>query len=143
MTPIDDKPRVLVVDDEPFYAEVLGNLLRDEYSVTLCQNGEQLFELLEQGARPDIILLDIVLPGMDGYEACRRLKSEASWEDIPVIFLTVKRDVEDELRGFQLGAVDYITKPISPPIVKARVRTHVKMARLLRQLETLVELLRD
>jgi len=132
------KPCVLIVEDEPFYIDVLHNLLRDEYDVRLATHGEEGLEKARQEPLPDLILLDIILPDIDGYEVCRRLKDDAKTRNIPVIFLTVKSDVDDEVRGFNLGAVDYITKPISPPIVKARVRTNIKIARLIHQLEEMV-----
>jgi len=133
-----DKPRVLVVDDESFYTEVLQNLLRDEYLVTAVDSGELALQHAETDPQPELILLDILMPGIDGYETCRRLKDNPTTSNIPVIFLSIKRDVDDELRGFDLGAVDYITKPMSPPIVKARVRTHVGLARIRAHLEHIV-----
>jgi putative two-component system response regulator len=139
----EEKAHILVVDDEPFYTEVLQNLLRDEYQVFMAQSGEDALRIVKEDALPDLIMLDIVLPGMDGYEVCRRLKEDPVTSSIPVIFLTVKSDVDDEVRGFQLGAVDYITKPMSPPIVKARTATHIKMSRLIRQLEVMLDELRS
>lgn len=134
-----DKPHVLIADDEPFYTEVLENLLRDEYIVTVVDSGKQALETAVIDPQPDLILLDIMMQGIDGYETCRRLKTDPELRDIPVIFLTVKSDVDDEVRGFNLGAVDYITKPMSPPIVRARVRTHVELARTRRQLRKIVK----
>ena len=133
-----DKPCILVVDDEPFYTDVLCNLLRDEYEVKSAVTGEEALAKAAVEPRPDLVLLDIILPDIDGYEVCHRLKRNTATREIPVIFLTVKSDVDDEIKGFDLGAVDYIAKPISPPIVKARVRTHVKLARMIRQLEAIV-----
>ncbi len=137
------KPRILVVDDEPFYTEVLCNLLRDEYEVESAATGEEALAKATAIPHPDLVLLDILLPDIDGYEVCHRLKRNPATSEIPVIFLTVKSDVDDEIRGFNLGAVDYITKPISPPIVKARVRTHIKLAQMIRQLEELVARLKE
>jgi putative two-component system response regulator len=136
------KARILVVDDEPFYTDVLQNLLRDEYHVAIAHNGEDALRYAIEAPQPDLILLDIILPGIDGYEVCRRLKDNLVTVDIPVIFLTVKGDVDDEVRGFNLGAVDYITKPMSPPIVKARARTHIKMGVMMKQLESMLNQLR-
>ncbi len=138
-----DKPRILVVDDERFYIDVLSNLLRDEYEVETAVTGEEALIQAAAEPLPDLVLLDIVLPDIDGYEVCHRLKQNVATAEIPVIFLTVKSDVDDEVRGFNLGAVDYIAKPISPPIVKARVRTHVKLARMIKQLEELVVELKE
>jgi putative two-component system response regulator len=138
----DKKARVLVVDDESFYTEVLQNLLHEEYEIALAATGGEALEYMaEQGA--DLVLLDIILPDIDGYEVCRRLMQDPKTEDVPVIFLTAKDDVDDEVKGFNLGAVDYITKPISPPIVRARVAVHLKMASLIRQLEGMVEKLKN
>lgn len=132
------KSRILVVDDEIFYLDVLQNLLRDEYDIVVAKDGEQALYLAAQQPAPDLILLDIMLPGIDGFEVCDRLKQQPETQSIPVIFLTVKMDVDDELKGFELGAVDYITKPISPPILKARVKTHLRMTKLIKQLEAMV-----
>ena len=137
------KPRILVVDDESFYREVLENLMRNDYQVVTAENGEQALEIASQQPRPDLIILDVVMPGVDGYEVCRRLKADARTEAIPVIFLTVKSNVDDEVRGFNLGAVDYITKPMSPPIVMARVRTHLKLQLLHDQLLQMIEQLKN
>ena len=139
---IGSKATVLVVDDEPFYTEVLQNLLREDYEVALAENGKDALHYMEvHGA--DLVLLDILLPDIDGYEVCFRLKQDPATAEVPVIFLTAKSDVDDEVKGFNLGAVDYITKPISPPIVMARVRVHIKMARMLVQLESMVDLLKN
>ena len=134
---MSNKPEILIVDDEPFYTEVLDNLLRGEYRTSIAVNGQQALERATQEPTPDLILLDIMMPGMDGYEVCRLLKQHPVSKDTPIIFLTVRRDVDDEVLGLNLGAVDYITKPISPPIVRARVRTHIEMMQLRKQLEKL------
>jgi putative two-component system response regulator len=125
------KHTVLVVDDSKESLQVLNEVLGDRHQVRLASNGEQALRAANQAPKPDVILLDIMMPGMDGYEVCRQLKSNSVTADIPVIFLTGKTRVEDAQRGFDLGCVDYITKPILPPIVIARVRTHValKLAR--------------
>lgn len=119
------KPKILIVDDERFFINILVNLLNTEYRTVIALNGEEAIERTLTDSPPDLILLDIVMPGMDGYEVCKRLKQNAKSRDIPIIFLTVRSEVDDETKGFQLGAIDYITKPISPPIVKARVSTHL------------------
>jgi len=105
-------------------------LLKDLYKVKIANNGERALKVAMTGTPPDIILLDIMMPVMDGYEACRQLKANPETRDIPVVFLTAKAEVEDEMKGFELGAVDYITKPISPPIVLARVHTHLQLKRV-------------
>ncbi|MFA7268581.1 MAG: two-component system response regulator [Sterolibacterium sp.] len=121
------KPTVLVVDDTPDNLSLMSGLLKDAYKVKVANNGEKALKIAESDAPPDLILLDIMMPGMDGYEVCQRLKKNPATLDIPVIFLTAKAEVEDEKKGLELGAVDYITKPISPPIVMARVKTQLTL----------------
>ncbi len=116
---------ILVVDDTPANLSLMTGLLRDEYKVKAAIDGEKALRIAQAQPGPDLILLDIMMPGMDGYEVCRQLKADPATRDIPVIFLTAKSGVEDEKMGLDLGAVDYITKPISPPIVMARVRNHL------------------
>lgn len=123
----DAKPTVLVVDDTPDNLTLMSELLMDRYRVRVANSGERALKIAASDDVPDLILLDIMMPGMDGYEVCARLKAEAATRDIPVIFLTAKVTVEDEERGLALGAVDYITKPISPPIVLARVATQLAL----------------
>ncbi len=125
-----EKPTVLVVDDTPDNLALMSGLLKDQYKVKIANNGERALKVSLTGPPPDLILLDIMMPVMDGYETCRHLKSTPETRDIPVIFLTAKAEVEDEARGFELGAVDYITKPVSPPIVLARVKTHLQLKRV-------------
>lgn len=127
---IIDKPTILVVDDTPDNLSLMSGLLKDLYKVKIANNGERALKVATTGTPPDIILLDIMMPVMDGYEACRHLKENQATRDIPVIFLTAKVEVEDEMKGFELGAVDYITKPISPPVVMARVKTHLELKRM-------------
>ncbi|MCE1249634.1 MAG: two-component system response regulator [Comamonadaceae bacterium] len=124
-----DKPiaTVLVVDDTPENLSLMGALLRDHYHVKVANQGEKALKIAQAEAPPDLILLDIMMPGIDGYEVCRQLKARAQTRDIPVIFLTARAEVEDERLGLALGAVDYITKPISPPILLARVATHLAL----------------
>lgn len=123
----NDRAKILVVDDEKFYVDVVVELLNGDYKVAVAMDGEQALRRAETDPIPDLILLDIMLPDMDGYEVCRRLKENSLTRDIPVIFLTVKSEVADEVKGFDLGAVDYILKPVSPPIVRARVATHLAL----------------
>ena len=120
-------PTLLVVDDTPANLELMYGLLKDAYRVIVAPSGERALRRAAAERRPDLVLLDIMMPGMDGYEVCRRLKADARTADIPVIFLTAKAEVDDETLGLSLGAVDYITKPISPPIVMARIRTHLTL----------------
>jgi putative two-component system response regulator len=118
---------VLIVDDTPENLTILNGLLKEAYRTKVANNGERALKLAAAEPRPDLVLLDIMMPGMDGYEVCRRLKADAATREVPVIFLTAKAQVEDERLGFEAGCVDYITKPISPPIVLARVRTHLAL----------------
>jgi putative two-component system response regulator len=120
------KATVLVVDDSPDNLTLLNELLKDLYKVKLANSGEKALKLAQSGKLPDLILLDVMMPVMDGYEVCRQLMDNPTTRHIPVIFLTAKVTVEDEKRGFDLGAVDYIAKPISPPIVMARVKNHLE-----------------
>jgi len=125
-----DKPTILVVDDTPDNLSLMTGLLKDLYKVKIANNGERALKVAMTGTPPDIILLDIMMPVMDGYETCRHLKENQATKDIPVIFLTAKAEIEDEMKGFELGAVDYITKPISPPVVLARVNTHLQLKKM-------------
>jgi len=120
-------PTVLVVDDTPENLALMAELLQDRYRVRVANSGERALALAQADPLPDLVLLDIMMPGMDGYEVCRRLKASAATQGIPVIFLTARADSEDERMGLELGAVDYITKPVSPPIVLARVHTHLAL----------------
>ena len=121
------KPTILVVDDTPDNLTLMSGLLKQTYSVKLAINGEKALQLAGAASKPDLIILDIMMPGMSGFEVCERLKSEAGTRDIPVIFLTAMTSTEDERRGLELGAVDFITKPVNPPIVMARVATHLQV----------------
>ena len=122
-----ERSTILVVDDTPDNLTLMSHLLKDVYKVKIANNGERALKIAQSDAPPDLILLDVMMPEMDGYEVCRRLKLDPKTKSIPVVFLTAKSEVEDERKGLDLGAVDYITKPISPPIVLARVRTHLSM----------------
>ena len=137
-TPIK-KQRVLVVDDMPANIKILGQAIRSRHHVTVATNGEQALNLAFNDP-PDLILLDILMPDMDGYETCRRLKSDSRTKDIPVIFVTSKDEMEDETLGLELGAVDYITKPFHIPIVLARVNTHLRLKMQADLLENLAKI---
>ncbi len=120
------KPTVLVVDDTKTNIDIVVGLLKAQYEIMVALDGPTALELVES-TPPDLILLDIMMPGMDGYEVCERLKANSITRKIPVIFLTAKTEIEDETKGFELGAVDYITKPISPPILEARIKTQLAL----------------
>ena len=130
-------PTILVVDDVPENIDVLTGILRGEYRVRAATNGPSALALARKSP-PDLILLDIMMPGMDGYEVCRQLKSDLATRKVPVIFVTAMDDEEDESRGFDVGCVDYITKPVSPAIVRHRVKTHLALYDRNRALETQV-----
>ncbi|TAN69052.1 MAG: two-component system response regulator [Methylobacter sp.] len=124
---LTEKATILVVDDTPDNLTLMNNLLKGSYKIKIANGGDKALKIAASDSPPDLILLDIMMPGMDGYEVCRRLKRNPKTMDIPVIFLTAKAEVEDEKKGLELGAVDYITKPISPPIVMARVKNHLAL----------------
>jgi sigma-B regulation protein RsbU (phosphoserine phosphatase) len=121
------KPVVLVVDDTPANIKILMETLKQDYRIIAAVNGERALQLAASDPSPDIILLDIMMPEMDGYEVCAKLKANAKTRDIPIIFITAMCDSQDETKGLELGAVDYITKPISPPVVSARVKSHLEL----------------
>jgi len=123
-----NKARILIVDDEKMNIKVLVDLLKDEYLLVLARNGEQALKFSLQSPFPDLILLDVKMPGMGGYEVIKELKENDLTKDIPVIFVTALNSVEDEEHGLKLGAVDYITKPFSFPIVKMRIHNHLRFA---------------
>ncbi len=120
-----DKPTILVVDDTPDNLTLVSNLLKKDYRVRVAINGEKALKIAFSDTPPDLILLDVMMPVMDGYEVCQQLRNSSLTAHIPIIFLTAKSEVEDERKGLSLGASDYITKPISPPILEARVKTHL------------------
>lgn len=124
---VRNRPVVLIVDDTPQNLFMMNALLEDRYSVVLAEDGVTALREARSATPPDLILLDVIMPAMDGYEVCRQLKADPATAHIPVLFLTSKSSIEDEQRGFALGAVDYITKPFSPPIVLARVETHLRL----------------
>ena len=116
---------ILIVDDTPLNIGVISSALKDSYKTKIATNGEKALVLASAEEKPDLILLDVMMPGMDGYEVCSRLKADPATNEIPVIFLTGQTSAEDETRGFEVGAVDYVHKPFSPAVVKARVRSHI------------------
>ena len=123
-----ERRRILIVDDSPQNIQVISELLRDDYRLKAATNGEKALALAAGPEKLDLMLLDVEMPGIDGYELCRRLKANPDTENIPVIFLTSRTDADDETKGFDVGAVDYIHKPFTPAVVRARVRTHLALA---------------
>lgn len=120
-----DKRIVLVVDDTPDNLSIMSGLLKDQYKVKVANSGERALKIANAEPAPHLILLDIMMPEMDGFEVIRRLKADAKTQTIPVIFLSAKALPEDKQKGFDLGAVDYITKPIDPEMILDRVKTHI------------------
>jgi len=132
------KQSILVVDDIPDNIDLLTEVLAADYHIRVATSGEKALKIVYSDNPPDLILLDIMMPGLSGLEICRRLKANPDRRRIPIIFVTAMTSIEDEERGLEIGAVDYITKPISPPIVRARVRTHLALYDQSRELERMV-----
>ncbi|MBF0481591.1 MAG: hybrid sensor histidine kinase/response regulator [Desulfovibrionaceae bacterium] len=122
-----EKATVLIVDDTPDNIRVLLESLKNDYAVMAATNGPKAIELASGNKQPDIILLDVMMPGMDGYEVCSRLKADPQTAEIPVIFVTALSQPEDEAKGLAVGAIDYLTKPFNPALVKARVKNHIEL----------------
>ncbi len=120
------KPKLLVVDDQPINIQVMHQIFAADFQVFMATSGEQALSLCKDNP-PDLVLLDIVMPGMDGFEVCTQLKADAATRDIPVIFVTAHTDAARETRGLELGAVDFISKPVNPAVVRARVKTHLTL----------------
>jgi putative two-component system response regulator len=129
MSTTSNKPLILAVDDEASNLQLLRQILQDHYRLLFAKDGARALELANK-ERPDLVLLDVMMPGMSGYEVCAALKANPLTAPIPVVFVTALSDTADELEGFEAGAVDYITKPVSPPVVRARVRTHLSLVRM-------------
>ncbi len=129
------KQKVLIVDDKPENIQVLMQVLEESYAIVAATNGEKALELAHKEPMPDIILLDVSMPGMDGFEVCQALKSDPTTEHIPVVFITARDEIANESKGLSLGAVDYITKPIVPFLVKVRVNNHLELKKYRDDLE--------
>ena len=139
MSDVADKKTILIVDDTPENIDVLRGLLEADYKVKVALEGNRALKIANSSNPPDLILLDIMMPGLSGYDVCEQLKDNPLTRRIPVIFVTAMGEVDDESKGFALGAVDYMTKPVSPPIVHARVRTHLALYDQALQLEDTVQ----
>lgn len=134
----DSKPTILIVDDTPANLDLLVEILKTDFRTKVATHGEKALALALANPPPDLILLDIMMPGLNGYDVCQRLRQNPATRAIPVIFVTAMSEVEDETRGLEAGGVDYVTKPISPPIVKARIRTHLAVSAQARELQSMV-----
>ena len=139
MTESQRKSTILVVDDTPENIEVLEEILSPEYTVKAATKADLALKLLASGEAIDLILLDVMMPVMDGYAFCAKLKADPRTHDLPIIFVTSKSEVDDEAKGLRLGAVDYITKPFHPSIIKARVRTHLQLRKTQEELQKLLK----
>ena len=125
----EEKFSILVVDDTPENIKVIVEILKEDYKVSVSTSGENALKLLDNGLQPDLILLDVLMPELDGFQICEMIKSQKEHKDIPVVFLTILENEEDIVKGFELGAVDYVTKPVEPVVLKARINTHLKLKR--------------
>jgi len=128
-------PRILIVDDEPSNIQVLIAILQRDYTLTVANSGAKALNMATRYPQPNLILLDIMMPDITGYEVCQQLKENPETHAIPIVFVTALAEIGNEAKGFELGAVDYITKPISPTIVRARVKSHLRMEQLTQQLQ--------
>lgn len=135
---VDNNWKILIVDDEPNNLQLLRQILQDQYQLSFATDGIKALEVARK-IKPDIILLDIMMPDLDGYETCKQLKADPLFAKTPVIFVSAMAEIDDERKGFEVGGVDYITKPVSPPIVQARVQTHLALYDQNRVLEKMVE----
>jgi serine phosphatase RsbU (regulator of sigma subunit) len=134
MTETDERKLILIVDDAPANLQIVRSILKDDFKIRVATSGAKALDLVKAKPQPDLILLDVTMPEMDGYEVCGILKATPEARDIPVIFLTGKTETDDETKGFEVGAVDYIHKPFSPAVVKARVHTHLVLREVQKQL---------
>ncbi|APW36581.1 two-component system response regulator [Rhodoferax koreense] len=140
MLPADSRPRILIADDEPTNLQVLRHMLQDDYRLLFAKDGERALELART-EQPDLVLLDVMMPGMTGFATCIALKKDGRTSSIPVIFVTTLSDTEDEARGFEVGGVDYLTKPVNPSIARARIRTHLSLVQVDELRQTRLEII--
>jgi len=144
---VDQRRTILIVDDEPTNLQVLGELLKSDYKTRVCRSGAQALDICSKAVKPDLVLLDIMMPEMDGLAVCKALKSNPETEFIPIIFVSALSQTDDVVKGLKLGAVDYITKPIIPEIVFARVQTHINLVvqkeKVVKQLDSLIQAARS
>ena len=138
---VNPLPIVLIVDDAVENLQVLSGLLKDKYRVKIAKNGEKAIELANATEKPNLILLDVVMPGMSGFEVCAQLKSDDSTKNIPVIFITALNEATDETKGFSVGGADFIAKPFHPEVVLARIQTHIELQAAKQKSDTLLKVL--
>jgi CheY-like chemotaxis protein len=138
---VNPLPIVLIVDDAVENLQVLSGLLKDKYRVKIAKNGEKALELANASEKPNLILLDVVMPGMSGFEVCAQLKSDESTKNIPVIFITALNEATDETKGFSVGGADFIAKPFHPEVVLARIQTHIELQAAKQKSDTLLKVL--
>jgi adenylate cyclase len=138
---ISTRPLVLAVDDSVENLQVLSAILKDDYQVKVAKSGQKALEIAQNSPHPDLILLDVMMPDMNGFEVCEQLKNHPITQKIPVIFLTALNEVADETKGFQVGGADFITKPFNPDIVKARIKTHLELQSERRKSQELLKVL--
>ncbi len=134
-----NRSRVLIVDDAPENIRILGELLKNKYTVMFARNGEDALRIANKDPHPDIILLDVIMPGMNGYEVCQELKANKSTHDIPVLFITAQNDEQEESRGLSIGAVDYVSKPFRSTLVTTRVDNQLELKKHRDKLDDLVK----
>ncbi len=137
------KPKVIIIDDAPENIRMLIEILKDDYATIPATSGESGLEKAQIVPLPDLILLDIMMPGIDGYEVCKRLKAIKKTKYIPVVFISAISEVMDDAKAFDLGAADYITKPFYPVTIKARVKNHIKLRKTILGMELLVQQLKE
>ena len=138
---VNPLPIVLIVDDAVENLQVLSGLLKDKYRIKIAKNGEKALELANAAEKPNLILLDVVMPGMSGFEVCAQLKSDESTKNIPVIFITALNEATDETKGFAVGGADFIAKPFHPEVVLARIQTHIELQAAKQKSDTLLKVL--
>lgn len=132
---MDKKNRILIVDDDPLNISVLTEILNNDYKIMTAESGGKALKAVAGPLPPDLILLDILMPEMDGYEVCEQIKADRSTAHIPIVFVTAVSEAMDAARAFDIGAVDYVTKPFNPVTVKARINTHIKLSSTMQALE--------
>ena len=123
---LSSKKKLLIIDDDPISSKILEFSLNSEHDIWYCKGAMEALEFMKSNV-PDLILLDLFMPEMNGFEACKRIKADSKWSQIPIIFITSGEDESCHINAFEVGAVDYVTKPFSIPVVQARIRTHLKL----------------